>query len=129
MLTKLMLNSEELAELNYERYHYPCPIVQKRLHAVYLKASALLSNKKNSIIVGVHPNSVSKWITIYKQNGFDELCKISYYRNQSLLEKEAVSIKELFARQPPRSVDEARLKLKELTGIERSNTRIIALLS
>lgn len=121
-----MLSSEESAKLNYERYHYPCPIVQKRLHAVYIKASTLLSNKKISIIVGVHPNSVGKWITIYKQNGFDDLCKISYHRNQSLLEKESVSIKELFAKQPPRSIDEARLKIKELTGIERSNTRIIA---
>lgn len=126
MLTKLMLNSEELAKLNYERYYYPCPIVQKRLHAVYLKASTSLSNKEISIIAGAHPNSVGQWITIYKQNGFDELCKISYHRNQSLLEKESVSIKELFAKQPPRSIDEARLKIKALTGIERSNTRVTA---
>ncbi len=121
-----MLSSEELAKLNYERYHYPCPIIQKRLHAVYIKASTLLSNKKISIIVGGHCNSVGQWITIYKENGFDELCKITCHSNQSLLEKESVSIKELFAKQPPRSIDEARLKIKELTGIERSNTRITA---
>ena len=126
MLTKLMLNSEELAELNYERYHYPCPVVQKRLHALYIKASTDLSNKKVSFIVGAHSNSVSQWITIYKEKGFDELCKITHHRNQSVLEKEAVSIKELFGEQPPRSIAEARLKIKELTGIDRSNTRIIA---
>ena len=121
-----MLSSEELAKLNYERYHYPCPIIQKRLHTVYIKASTPSSNKEISIIVSAHPNSVGQWITTYKENGFDELCKITRYSNQSLLEKEAVSIKELFARQPPRSIDEARLKIKELTGIERSNTRITA---
>ena len=126
MLIKLMLSSEELAKLNYERYHYPCPIIQKRLHTVYIKASTPSSNKEISIIVSAHPNSVGQWITTYKENGFDELCKITRYSNQSLLEKEAVSIKELFARQPPRSIDEARLKIKELTGIERSNTRITA---
>lgn len=124
MLTKLMLSSEELAKLNYERYHYPCPIVQKRLHVVYLKASTSLPNKEISIIAGAHPNSVGKWIAIYKQKGFDELCKISYHRKQGLLEKDSVSIIELFTRQPPRSIDEARLKIKELTGIERSNTRV-----
>lgn len=126
MLTKLMLSSEELAQLNYERYYYPCPIVQKRLHAVFIKASTNLSNEKVSLIVGVHYNSVSQWIAIYKQSGFDGLCKITRHHNQSLLENQAVSIKELFAKQPPRSIDEARLKIKELTGIERSNTRIIA---
>jgi len=62
--TKLILGSEELARLNYERYHYPCPIVQKRLHSVYIKASSNLSNKEIWNIMGAHPNSLSKWIAI-----------------------------------------------------------------
>ena len=96
------------------------------MHAVYHKSSTSLSTKEISIIAGAHPNSVGQWIAIYKQNGFDGLCKISYHRNQSLLEKDSVNIVELFTRQPPRSIDEARLKIKELTGIERSNTRLRA---
>jgi len=44
MLTKLEISSEELARLNYERYHYPCPLVQKRLHSIYIKAMSALSN-------------------------------------------------------------------------------------
>ena len=102
MLTKLMLNFEELAQLNYERYYYPCPIVQKRLNAVYIKASTNFTNEKVSLLARVHYNSVGQWIAIYKENGFDGLCKITHHCNQSLLEKQAVSIKELFAKQPPR---------------------------
>lgn len=126
MVTKLMLTSEQLAQLDYERYYYPCPIVQKRLNAIYIKASTNFTNEKVSLLAGAHYNSVGQWIAIYKENGFDGLCKTTHHCNQSLLEKQAVSIKELFAKQPPRSIDEARLKIKELTGIERSNTRIIA---
>ena len=126
MLTKLMLDSEELARLNYERYYYPCPVVQKRLHSVYIKAISNLSNKEICHITGSHPNSLSKWIAAYRQEGFDGLCKADHHCNQSLLEKQAVGIKELFTGQPPRSIDEARLKIKELTGIERSNTRVRA---
>lgn len=121
-----MLTSEQLAQLDYERYYYPCPIVQKRLNAIYIKASTNFTNEKVSLLAGAHYNSVGQWIAIYKENGFDGLCKTTHHYNQSLLEKQAVSIKELFAKQPPRSIDEARLKIKELTGIERSNTRIIA---
>ena len=121
-----MLTSEQLAQLDYERYYYPCPIVQKRLNAIYIKASTNFTNEKVSLLAGAHYNSVGQWIAIYKENGFDGLCKTTHHCNQSLLEKQAVSIKELFAKQPPRSIDEARLKIKELTGIERSNTRIIA---
>ena len=126
MLTKLMLDSEKLAKLNYERYYYPCPIIQKRLHSVYLKAHLNLSNKEICQITGAHPNSLSKWVTMYKEEGFDGLCKTDHHFNKSLLEKDANSIKELFISQPPRSIDEARLKIKELTGIERSNTRVRA---
>ncbi len=34
----------EIQRLNYERYHYPCPRVQKRLHAIYIKATTAMSN-------------------------------------------------------------------------------------
>jgi len=34
----------EIQRLNYERYHYPCPMVQKRLHAIYIKATTAMSN-------------------------------------------------------------------------------------
>ncbi len=59
-----------------------------------------------------------------EQNGFEALLQVGYGTNTSLLENEAASIKELFMRQPPRSIAEAGLKIKELTGIERSHTRL-----
>jgi transposase len=126
MLTTLVLSSEELAMLNYERYHYPCPIIQKRLHAVFIKATTNLTNKEVGFLTDAHYNSVGKWISIYKEYGFDGLCKTTHHRNLSLLEKQAHSIKDLFTNQPPRSIAEARIKIKELTGIDRSNTRIAA---
>lgn len=126
MLTKLILDFEELAQLNYERYHYPCAIVQKRLHSIYIKASMHLSNKEVCQITGAHPNSLGKWIGIFRREGFDGLCRIEQHRKESLLENQTTSIKELFDKQPPRSIEEARLKIKELTGIDRSSTRVRA---
>jgi len=46
MLTFLKLSAEELARLNYEKYHYPYPLVQKRLHCIYIKAAFGYSNEK-----------------------------------------------------------------------------------
>ena len=85
-----------------------------------------MTNKKVSVLAGSHYNSVDQWIAIYKKSCFNGLCKITPHCNKSVLEKQALSIKELFTKQPPRSIDEARLKIKQLTGIDRSNTRIIA---
>jgi transposase len=122
MLTVFELSSEELDKLNYERYHYPCPLVQKRLHCLYVKATSGLSNEKVGKLMDAHRNSISEWVHLYRQGGFEATISVSYGTNQSVLENQADSIKELFAAHPPRSLAEAALKVKELTGIQRSAT-------
>ena len=58
MLTELHLREDEIRHLNYQRFHYPCPRVQKRLHAVYLKATQnKMSNSKIGELVDLHCNS------------------------------------------------------------------------
>ncbi len=43
-------SQEEINQLNYERYHYPHPLVQKRMEVLYLK-SQKLSPMRNLPIV------------------------------------------------------------------------------
>lgn len=129
MLTKLIISSEELERLNYERYHYPCPLVQKRLHSIYIKAISDLSNEQVGIFTDAHRNSISEWIKIWQTEGFEALLQVNYGTNKSALESHATSIKDLFASQPPRSIAEAIIKIKELTGIERSHSRLRAFIN
>lgn len=124
MLTEFKLSSEELAKLNYERYHYPCPVVQKRLHCLFIKASLGLSNSEIGNLMDAHRNSIREWVNIYKQGGFDAIIKVGYGTNTSEVEQNAVSIIESFTNQPPRSLGEAMLKVEELTQIKRSATSI-----
>ena len=67
MLTKFKISSGELARLNYERYHYPCPLVQKRLHSIYIKAMSGLSNEDVGNFTDAHRNSISEWAKVYQQ--------------------------------------------------------------
>jgi transposase len=129
MLTNLEISSEELEWLKYERYHYPCPLVQKRLHAIYIKAVSGLSNEKVGVLVDAHRNSISEWIAICQAKGIDALLDVNYGTNISKLESHATNIVELFTAHPPRSINEAIIKVKELTGIERSHTRLLAFMN
>jgi len=122
MLTILKLSSEELTKLNYERYHYPCPIVQKRLHCIYIKSVLGYSNEKIGVLMDAHRNSISEWIATWQQGGYDAIVQVGYSTNKSELEIHAASITELFTAHPPRSLNEAVLKVKELTTIQRSPT-------
>ena len=95
MLTTLQISSEELSKLNYERYHYPCPLVQKRLHSLYIKAVSGLSNEGVGNLTDAHRNSIMEWVKLYRQGGIEALLKVNYGTNTSALEEHATSLVEL----------------------------------
>src|SRR5215211_5955398 len=95
MLTKLNLSSGELEALNYERYNYPCPQVQKRLHAVYIKAITGLSNEMVALAAGSHRNRVSLWIKTYQNDGLEALKENHYSINISELEQYAAAFRRI----------------------------------
>lgn len=125
-MLQLHLSETEIQMLNYERYHYPCPLVQKRIHAVYLKASTCMSNETIGKIVDLHRDSVSDWVHGYKKGGFKAICRIAYGSNKSELESHADSILKSFADCPPMSTNEAKSRVKSMTGIARSPSQVRA---
>ncbi len=120
----LNLSEAEIQELNYERFHYPCPIVQKRLTAVFLTATIKASISTISYMAGLHRHSVDYWVKVYQTEGFESLCKVHYGTNKSELENHAESIIHSFAIQPPMYAREAKSRIEDLTGISRSPTQV-----
>jgi hypothetical protein len=76
-MLQLNLSETEIQRLNYERYYYPCPIVQKRIHALYIKATTNMPNEMIGVLVGLNRDSVGDWITRYEQGGFEVLCQFN----------------------------------------------------
>jgi len=120
----LNLSEAEIQELNYERYYYPCPLVQKRLHTVYLRVATGLTNQMIGQIVGRHPNTVTKDIKCYKSEGIEGLKRVGYGTNSSELTSHQTTLAAFFEKHPPASIKEAQYRIKELTGIERSLTQV-----
>ncbi|MDX9909850.1 MAG: IS630 family transposase, partial [Mariniphaga sp.] len=120
------ISEAEIQQLNYERYKYPCPIIQKRIHAVYLKATIGMTNITIGKIVDLHRDTVGRWIRVYERDGFDALCQYNYGTNKSELEPHATGILKSFAERPPMNSGEAKARIEEMTGISRSPTQIRA---
>lgn len=120
------LSDAEIQQLNYERYYYPCPTVQKRIHAVYIKATTEMSNKMIGALVGLNLDSVGDWIKRYEQGGFDALCQFNYGTNKSALENHANNILKSFTEQPPMNTNEAKSRIEAMTGIGRSPSQVRA---
>src|SRR5450759_3210126 len=93
---QLNISKAEIEKLSYERYAYPDPMVQKRIFAVYLKATLGWSNSTIGQTVGLHYNIVGNWIKAYKTKGFEALLTNNYGVAKSELKNHADSILESF---------------------------------
>lgn len=123
---KFNISEAEIEKLNYERYAYPDPMIQKRILAVYLKVTLGLNNSIIGQIVDLHYNAVGEWINAYKKNGFESLLSNNYGSNKSELENQADSILKSFQIQPPMTSAEAADRIREMTGINRSSQQVRA---
>lgn len=120
----LSISQAEKDKLNYERYNNPEVIVQKRLHAVYLKAHKNLSNKEIADCVGLSRNSVKTYIDIYVREGIKGLCKLNYVGPKSEIDNHKTTLVEYFENNPPHNTNHAITIIKDLTGIERKPTQV-----
>lgn len=125
-MLQLNLSNAEIQRLNYERYHYPCPIVQKRIQAVYFKATLNVCNEQIGRLTDLNRKYVAYWIKVYIEKGFEALCEFNYGTNQSQLDNHAESILKSFIEHPPMSVKEAKSRIEDMTGISRSPSQVRA---
>lgn len=123
-MLQINLSNAKIQRLNYERYYYPCPIVQKRLNAVYIKATMGLSYTMIGQITGLHRHSVKHWIQVYQTHGLESLCQYNYGTNKSELESHSDSILKSFTERPPMNSCEAKARIEDMTGISRSPSQI-----
>lgn len=122
-MLQLNLSKTEIQQLNYERYYYPCPIVQKRIQAVYFKTLGM-SDKMIAKLTGLNRETVGDWIRAYQASGFETLCRFNYGTNKSELENHSDGILKSFIQQPPMTANEAKARIEKLTGISRSPSQV-----
>lgn len=125
---QLNLSEAELERLRYERYAYPCPMIQKRIFAVYLKAAFTFCNELIGRICGLHANTVAHWVRVYEREGYEGLLTNGYGTNQSHLEQHCQSLLCSFDKEPPRTAAQAQERIRQICGVERSLQQVRAFL-
>jgi len=123
MLT-LKINEADLSVLRYEKYLYPCLLVQKRMEVIHLRALTGLTNQQIAQIAGVHPDTVTDYVRCYNQWGLAGLKTVGYRGQAGALDHHQQILQAAFEQQPPLSANQALARIKQLTGIERSPTQV-----
>jgi len=124
-MIRIPFTPEEIKALDYERYHHPHPIVQRKMTVVYLKSQGV-SHKEIARLAGVKPNSVTRHLKAYKDGGIERLKKINIYRPRSALQAYRSSLEAHFRAHPPATIKEAVHEIERQTGIKRSETQVRA---
>jgi transposase len=114
---------ETIAQLRYERYHHPHPRVQRKMEALFLKSQGL-SHGEIGKLVGVCQDTLREYFDQYNNGGIEALKILNFYRPESELVQHQGTIENEFRTSPPMTIKEAAERIKELTGVERSENRV-----
>ena len=111
----------------YDMFNHPHPLVQKRALCLYMK---FLNFEHEAIarVLGCNRGTVANYLGHYESGGYEGLICLAYNTPSSDLDAHRFSLEASFRQQPPRSIKEAAHRIKELTGIERSPSRVRAFL-
>jgi len=122
-MLKLELTEDQKQVLQYERYHHPHPRVRQKMEVLWLKSQGL-PHQEIARLAGVSENTMRSYLQEYAQGGLIRLREVRFHRPQSALDEHQASLKAYFRQHPPATVNEARAKIAELTGITRSPTQV-----
>lgn len=92
----------EIEQLNFERYHYPHPKVQRKMEAVYLK-SLRLSHQDICRICRINKTTLTGYLRQYQLGGIEALKQLGYQGNKSQLDEYVASLEAYFTENPPRT--------------------------
>ncbi|GAK56002.1 hypothetical protein U27_02963 [Candidatus Vecturithrix granuli] len=67
-MLNIHLPEHDMQTINRERFEYPCPVVQKQLHALYLKGKQY-RHQTIAEILDIHPNSVTTYLRMDQTDG------------------------------------------------------------
>ncbi len=123
MTTHLELPPEILDALNYERYHHPIPLVQRRMEALWLKGHGL-PHAQIAKLAGVSDNTLREYFQLYEVGGLEKMKEVHFYRPGSALDGQLTSLEAYFRENPPATIKEAQAEIEQLTGIKRSETQV-----
>lgn len=89
-----------------------------------VKKPVVLSHQEIVRLTGISPNTLRKYLQDYVEGGIEKLKEINFNRPTSKLTEHQQKIEDYFRTNPPASINEAIVKIEELTGIKRSPTQV-----
>ncbi len=122
-MIRIIFSEDDERHLQRERIYHPHPRVRKKMEALYLKSQGI-SHQEICRMVGITKPTLVRYLKAYRKGGIEKLKEINFYQPESALEKHKTLIKNYFEQHPPANLAEARQKIENLTGVDRSTSQV-----
>ena len=122
-MRRFEFTEEELRTIAYERYHHPNPRVQRRMEILWLKSKGE-THERIAVLAKVSRRTVQRLLDSFESGGLEAVRSFGEKGRENRLAPYREPLEASFRERPPRSVAEARQRIKKLTGVERSFTQV-----
>ncbi len=122
-MINILFSDSNIQALQDGRLRHPHHHVSKKMDALYFK-SQKIPHKDICRITGITEPALVNYLRDYREGGIEKLREINFYRPESALEGHETLIRNYFEQHPPANLAEARQKIENLTGVDRSTSQV-----
>jgi transposase len=107
------ITEQEAEQVEYFRYNYPDPRIQRRFEVIWLKFLGY-RHKEIAKIANIHQDTITDYIKMFNEGGCDRLQTTNYRKPIGALNQNEDSIKENLFQNPPQTINEAVVRIELL---------------
>jgi transposase len=122
-MIRIEFSETEKQALHYGRFHHPHPLVQKKMEVLWLKSQGL-AHQDISRLAQITGKTLVTYLHEYERGGIEQIKRLNFRGQPSKLRVHRESIEDYVRTHPPATINEACVKIAELTGIRRSPTQV-----
>jgi transposase len=126
-MREFTFSDEDLKAIEYDRYHDPHLLVQRKMEVLWLKSKGL-PHQQIADVAGVSLRTVQRYLDEYLEGGLALVRRCKWRGPKTVLLHHEQSIQEYFWDHPPRNTKEAAKVIEEQTGVRRGLTQVRAFL-
>src|SRR5512135_1585350 len=122
-MCELILPEADVRAIALERYHHPEPRVQRHMESLWLKHHDF-THERITTLADCSRSTIHRVLKAYAEGGLERILQVHVKEAPSELDKHLATLEEVFAKQPPRSVKQARQVIEQHPGIRRGLTQV-----
>ena len=118
-MRRFEFTEEQRQTIAHERHCHPNLAVRRRMEILWLKLHGEI-HEWIAVLTETSRATVQRVLDLYWEGGLDAVRQFHWHCPTSAMTPHLSTLEEEFRERPPHTVEEARQRIKELTGVDRS---------